>query len=88
MDTIAKVYITKDYSVKLYDDDIEGIASYVRKALYDMPRPTDYSVADILTQVDICAGAHIEVCMEYDTEKSIALVTFATSNALKKIIGT
>lgn len=39
MDTIAKVYITKDYSVELYDDDIESIAADVREALYNMPRP-------------------------------------------------
>ena len=63
MDTIAKVYITKDYSVELYDDDIESIAADVREALYNMPRPADYSVSDILTQADIYAGAHIEVCM-------------------------
>ena len=73
MDTITKVYITKDYSVELYDDDIESIAAYVREALYNMPRPADYSVSDILTQADIYAGAHIEVCMEYFAEEDYCM---------------
>lgn len=35
MDTIAKVYITKDYSVNLSEDDIKSIASDVRITLYE-----------------------------------------------------
>ena len=72
MDACAKIYINEDYSVELYKDEIEDIADSVREALYEMPRPADYSVADILTQVDIYAGAHIETCIWMDTETSYA----------------
>ena len=68
MKVCAKVYINKDYSVKLLDYDIEEIVNEVREALYDKPRPADYTVADILTTVNIYAGAYIELRMEDDTE--------------------
>lgn len=68
MDTITKVYVTKDYSVELHKYDIEEIVSEVREDLYNMPRPDDYTVADILTKVDIYAGAYIELLIEDDTE--------------------
>lgn len=68
MDTITKVYVTKDYSVELHKYDIEEIVSEVREDLYNMPRPDDYTVADILTKVDIYAGAYIELLIEDDTK--------------------
>lgn len=64
----AKVYITKDYSIELDKYDIEEIASEVREALYEKPRPADYTVADILRTVKIYAGSYIELRMEEDTD--------------------
>lgn len=60
MDTIAKVYITKDYSVNLSEDDIKSIASDVRITLYEKPRPYDYTVADILTETGVLIHMYIE----------------------------
>lgn len=68
MDDSIEVYITKNYLVELCDNDIEAIAASVRKALYEKPRPDDYTVADILTEAKICAGVYIELYMEDDTD--------------------
>lgn len=37
MDACAEVYITKDYSVELSEDDIKSIARDVRITLYEKP---------------------------------------------------
>ena len=84
MDACAKVYINDEYSVELYKDEIKDIADSVREALYEMPRPADYSVADILTQVDIYAGAHIETCIWMDTETSYDLDDLCSQQRTKE----
>lgn len=68
MDDSIEVYITKDYSVELSGYDIEEIADEVREALYEKPRPADYTVADILRETNIYAGDYIALRMEDDTE--------------------
>ena len=70
MDDSIEIYITSDYSVKLDKDDIKAIAEFVREALYEMPRPADYSVADVLATVNIYVNTQIEVCMACDTEET------------------
>lgn len=69
MDDSIEVYITSDYSVELNEDDIKAIAEFVREALYEMPRPADYSVADILATVNIYVSTQIEVYMACDKEE-------------------
>ena len=73
MDDSLKVYITSDYSIELDKDDIVSIASNVYEDLYAMPRPADYSVADILGKVDFYAGVLIEQCMNAETDKGYCL---------------
>ena len=73
MDTIAKVYIDNGYSVELSEYDIDSIARDVRITLYEKPRPYDYTVADILTEVDVLTGMYIEYEMERGTEKEYCI---------------
>lgn len=73
MDACAEVYITKDYSVELSEDDIKSIARDVRVTLYEKPRPYDYTVADILTEADVLAGMYIEDEMERGTEEEYCM---------------
>lgn len=70
MDDSIEVYITSDYSVVLDKDDIKTITEFVREALYEAPRPTDYSVADILWVVNLYVNTQIEVNMACDTEET------------------
>lgn len=70
MDDSIEVYITSDYSVVLDKDDIKAITESVREALYEMPRPADYSVADILATVNIYVNTQIDVYMACDTEET------------------
>lgn len=73
MDTIAKVYITKDYSVELSKDDIDSIARDVRITLYEKPRPYDYTVADILIEAEVLTDMYIEDEMEHSTEEEYCI---------------
>lgn len=73
MDACAKIYINEDYSVELYKEEIDEMAGDVRAALYDKPRPADYNVADILTQVDVRAGSYIEACTWMDVHTSYCI---------------
>lgn len=73
MDAYAKVYITKDYSVELNEDDIKSIACDVRITLYEKPRPYDYTVADILTEANVLTDMYIEDEIERGTEKEYCL---------------
>ena len=73
MDTIAKVYITKDYSVELSKDDIDSIARDVRITLYEKPRPYDYTVADILIEAEVLTDMYIEDEMERGTEEEYCI---------------
>lgn len=47
MNNSIEVYITSNYSVVLCDNDINSITESVREILYSMPRPDDYTVADL-----------------------------------------
>lgn len=69
MNDSIEIYITSDYSVKLDRVDILFIADNVRLALYEMPRPDDYTVADILTKVSIYTRMYIENKIEKDTQE-------------------
>ena len=69
MNDSVEVYITSDYSVKLDRVDILFIADDVRLALYEMSRPDDYTVADILTKVSMYTRMYIENKMEKDTQE-------------------
>lgn len=73
MDACAKIYINDDYSVEVYKEDIEEIADDVRAALYDKPRPADYNVADILTQVNVRASGYIKACIWMDVHTSYCI---------------
>lgn len=70
MDAFAKIYINDDYSVEVYKEEI---ADDVRAALYDKPRPADYNVADILTQVNVRASGYIEACIWMDVHTSYCI---------------
>ena len=70
MNDSVEVYITSDYSVKLDRVDILFIADDVRLALYEMPRPDDYTVADILTKTKTIVRMYIEDKMTQDTEET------------------
>ena len=69
MNDSVEVYMTSDYSVKLDRVDILFIADDVRLSLYEMPRPDDYTVADILTKVNMYTRMYIENKMEKDTQE-------------------
>ena len=70
MNDSVEVYITSDYSVKLDRVDILFIADDVRLALYEMPRPDDYTVADILTKTKTIVHMYFEDKMTQDTEET------------------
>ena len=69
MNDSVEVYITSDYSVKLDRVDILFIADDVRLALYEMPRPDDYTVTDILTKTNTIVRMYIEDKITRDTEE-------------------
>lgn len=69
MDDSIEVYITSDYSVKLDKVDITIIADDVRMGLYDMPRPDDYTVADVLTTVNMYTRMYIEDKIEHEAQE-------------------
>jgi hypothetical protein len=69
----AEVYITKDYSVELSEDDIKSIARDVRITLYNKQRPYDYTVADILIEAGVLTGMYIEYEMERGTEEEYCM---------------
>lgn len=70
MDGSIEVYITSDYSVVFDKEDIKAITECVREALYEMPRPTDYSVADILSTVNLYVNTQMEINMTCDTKET------------------
>lgn len=63
------IYITPKYSIVLCDNDIEAIAASVRDILYSMPRPTDYTVANIIAKAKTVANVYIERILEEETEE-------------------
>lgn len=69
MNDSIEVYITSDYSIKLDRVDILFIADDVRLALYNMPRPDDYTAADVLAKVSMYTRMYIEDKIEKDTQE-------------------
>lgn len=63
------IYITPNYSVVLCDNDIEAIAASVRDILYSMPRPVDYTVANIIAKTKMVAHVYIERILEEEAEE-------------------
>lgn len=63
------IYITSNYSIVLCDNDIEAIAASVRDILYSMPRPTDYTVANIVAKAKMVTKVYIERILEEETEE-------------------
>lgn len=64
------IYITSDYSIVLCDNDIEAIAASVRDILYSMPRPSDYTVANILAKTNMVVHVYIERILEEEAEEN------------------
>lgn len=69
MNNSIEIYITSDYSVILCDNDINSITESVREILYSMPRPDDYTVADVITEASIIVRMYIENIMEQEAEE-------------------
>lgn len=63
------IYITSHYSIVLCDNDIEAIASSVRDILYSMPRPVDYTVANIIAKTKMVTHVYIERILEEEAEE-------------------
>lgn len=63
------IYITSDYSIVLCDNDIEAIAASVRDILYSMPRPADYTVANIIAKTKMVTHVYIERILEEEAEE-------------------
>lgn len=69
MNDNVTIYITSNYSVVLCDNDIEAIAASVRDILYSMPRPVDYTVANIIAETKMVAHVYIERILEEEAEE-------------------
>lgn len=69
MNNSIEIYITSDYSVILCDNDINSITESVREILYSMPRPDDYTVADVITKAGMIVRMYIENIMEQEAEE-------------------
>lgn len=67
------IYITSNYSVVLCDNDIEAIAASVRDILYSMPRPADYTVANVLAKAKMVANVYIERILEEEAEEDYCI---------------
>ena len=67
------IYITPNCSIVLCDNDIEAIASSVRDILYSMPRPTDYTIANIIAKAKMVARVYVERILEEETEEDYCI---------------
>lgn len=59
-----EVYITSDYSVKLDKETMDMIVADTCEELYAMPRPADYTVADIIDQASHEVHIYVEWAVE------------------------
>lgn len=84
MNDNIKVYITSDYSIVLCDNDIEAIAASVRDILYSMPRPADYTVANILAKAQMVANVYIERILEEEAEEDYCFDDLDNKQRTKK----
>ena len=78
------IYITSNYSVVLCDNDIEAIAASVRDILYSMPRPADYTVANIIAKAKMVANVYIERILEEETEENYCFSDLDNKQRTKK----
>lgn len=78
------IYITSNYSIVLCDNDIEAIAASVRDILYSMPRPADYTVANILAKTQMVANVYIEHILEEEAEEDYCFDDLDNKQRTKK----
>lgn len=78
------IYITPNYSIVLCDNDIEAIAASVRDILYSMPRPADYTVANIIAKTKIVANVYIERILEEEMEEDYCFADLDNKQRTKK----
>lgn len=64
MNDSIKIYITSDYSVELDKETMDMIVADTCEELYAMPRPADYTVADIIDQAIYEVHTHVEWIIE------------------------
>lgn len=86
-----EVYITSNYSVVLCDNDINSITESVREILYSMPRPDDYTVADVITKAGMINIMEQEAEEEYsyadldDKQRTKLDYQYVTKKVLEQI---
>lgn len=68
-----RIYITSSYSVSLGVTEIKSIAEWVREDLYEMPRPTDYSVADIVNRAGTIVRTYVLNVIEQEQKEEFSL---------------
>lgn len=78
------IYITPNYSIVLCDNDIEAIAASVRDILYSMPRPADYTVANILAKTNMVTHVYIERILEEEVEEDYCFADLDNKQRTKK----
>lgn len=78
------IYITPKYSIVLCDNDIEAIAASVRDILYSMPRPADYTVANILAKTNMVTHVYIERILEEEVEEDYCFGDLDNKQRTKK----
>lgn len=78
------IYITPNYSIVLCDNDIEAIAASVRDILYSMPRPADYTVANILAKTNMVTHVYIERILEEEVEEDYCFGDLDNKQRTKK----
>lgn len=84
MDDNITIYITPNYSIVLCDNDIEAIAASVRDILYSMPRPADYTVANIIAKAKMVANVYIERILEEEVEEDYCFADLNNKQRTKK----
>lgn len=78
------IYITPNYSIVLCDNDIEAIAASVRDILYSMPRPADYTVANILAKTNMVTHVYVERILEEEVEEDYCFGDLDNKQRTKK----
>lgn len=84
MDDNITIYITPNYSIVLCDNDIEAIAASVRDILYSMPRPADYTAANILAKTNMVTHVYIERILEEEVEEDYCFGDLDNKQRTKK----
>ena len=78
------IYITSNYSIVLCYNDVEAIAASVRDILYSMPRPADYTVANILAKTNMVTHVYIERILEEEVEEDYCFADLDNKQRTKK----